>query len=40
MKESLKQLKGIGKFTESLILELLQTGRCSYYEQFFLDQAN
>ena len=40
LKDSLKQLKGIGKFTESLILELLQTGRCSYYEQFLLGETN
>jgi DNA repair photolyase len=40
IKKSLKQLKGIGKFTESLILELLQTGQCSYYEEFLLGRAN
>ncbi|MBD3290223.1 radical SAM protein [candidate division KSB1 bacterium] len=33
MKNHLRQLKGVGKVTESLILEILQTGRSSYLQR-------
>ena len=33
MKESLIELKGVGKFTEKIILEILETGTSSYYDK-------
>lgn len=33
MRDDLKSLQGIGKFTESIILEILETGSSSYYEK-------
>lgn len=36
LKFSLKKLKGVGPTTERLILEILNTGRCSYYEKLLL----
>ena len=33
MKGKLRSLKGVGKVTERIILEILDTGRCSYYEK-------
>ncbi len=33
MKGTLRTLKGVGKVTEGLILEILETGHCSYYEK-------
>lgn len=32
-KGDLQKLKGIGKFTEKIILEILETGKSSYHEQ-------
>jgi len=32
MRFMLKSLKGVGRVTEKLILEILDTGKCSYYE--------
>jgi DNA polymerase/3'-5' exonuclease PolX len=33
MKGELRKLKGIGKTTEGIILEILETGSSSYYEK-------
>ncbi|MHA2433787.1 MAG: radical SAM protein [Candidatus Thorarchaeota archaeon] len=33
MKEELRRLKGVGKTTENIILEILETGSSSYYEE-------
>jgi DNA repair photolyase len=36
MKENLRELKGVGKTTEGIILEILKTGKSSYYERLSL----
>jgi DNA polymerase/3'-5' exonuclease PolX len=33
MKGELRKLKGVGEAVESIILEILETGSSSYYEQ-------
>ena len=33
MKDRLQELKGVGKMTEGIILEILETGSSSYYEK-------
>lgn len=33
MKQSLRDIKGVGKITEQFIHEILETGSCEYYEQ-------
>ena len=33
MKGDLRKLKGVGKVTEGIIMEILETGRASYYEK-------
>ena len=35
MKDSLQTLKGVGKTTERIILEILETGSSSYYQKLF-----
>ncbi|MFH1319699.1 MAG: helix-hairpin-helix domain-containing protein [Bacteroidota bacterium] len=34
MKGELQKLKGVGRITESIILEILETGDSSYYRKF------
>jgi len=33
MKGSLTKIKGVGKTTESIIMEILETGNSSYYKK-------
>lgn len=33
LRHNLQSIKGVGKVTEKIILEILETGTCSYYEQ-------
>ncbi|VUT27016.1 MAG: hypothetical protein MOIL_01825 [Candidatus Methanolliviera sp. GoM_oil] len=33
MKGDLQKLKGVGRVTEDIIMEILETGRSSYYEK-------
>lgn len=36
MKRELRKLRGVGKTTENMIIEILETGRSSYYEKLLL----
>jgi len=36
MKRELRKLRGVGKTTENIIIEILETGRSSYYEKLLL----
>ena len=36
MKEELRQLKGVGKTTERIILEILNTGSSAYYQKLLV----
>jgi len=36
MKRELRKLRGVGKTTENVIIEILETGRSSYYEKLLL----
>ena len=35
MRERLQELKGVGRTTERIILEILEQGTASYHESFF-----
>ena len=37
MDGELQKLKGVGKVTESIILEILETGSSSYYEKLLTE---
>jgi len=36
MKEELRQIKGVGKTTERIILEILNTGNSAYYQKLLV----
>jgi len=36
MKRELRKLRGVGKTTENIIIEILETGRSSYHEKLLL----
>jgi len=40
MKEELRRLKGVGKTTENIILEILETGSSSYCEELLASKSN